>query len=113
MTSVPLLDILANATGGTIEPLHSNVPNVANALLEGLDGLNTTVEVDTSACTGLNITFDSTSAEVPSGQEACFQATLEDTAGSPPGDHLGCCCIIEFMENGMVVATYFIRLTVV
>lgn len=105
------LDVLAAATGGSIKLLASTGENIADAILAGLDSPPILVEVDASTCTGFGVTFTSTSVEVPSGQDACFQVALEDTTGSPPGTELS--CIFEFTKNALTVATYSIRLTVI
>eukprot|EP00545_Synedropsis_sp_CCMP1620_P007434 CAMPEP_0119005732 /NCGR_PEP_ID=MMETSP1176-20130426/1896_1 /TAXON_ID=265551 /ORGANISM="Synedropsis recta cf, Strain CCMP1620" /LENGTH=406 /DNA_ID=CAMNT_0006957573 /DNA_START=94 /DNA_END=1314 /DNA_ORIENTATION=+ len=105
------MDVLAAATGGSTEPLTSSGNNIAEAILTGLESLTTRVAVDVSTCTGFGVTFDSLSVEVPSGQDACFQVTLEDTAASPPGTELS--CIFDFSENDLSVVTYSIGLTVV
>jgi hypothetical protein len=90
--------LLANATGGLVLPEDGDV---SNAILEGLQSLDATVEPVVGTCDeGLDISWDQDSQTVDPGTAATFQETIAVAGTATPGSTLT--CEVMFTVNGGV-----------
>ena len=88
---------VATETGG--EVLEEATPaEVSDKILAGLKNLPVTVTPTPTCDSGLSATYNPTSKEVTSGQDATFEETLSVASNAPDGDVLH--CNVDFLING-------------
>jgi len=100
---------IVNATSGSLVPADPNA--VAGAILTGLQNLPVTVTPVPVGCNPLNVSFAPTSQTVTSGDDAVFTETI----GVPNDPSLAgtkITCSVEFKDNGNVIATQQITVTI-
>ena len=101
---------LADATGGSVQPLSSDGSDIATAILDGLGTLSTTVTHSSTCPSGLEVTFDHQELTVPSGVDAVFQETITVTDPGLAGSTVE--CGVDFFDNGALVGTQDITVDV-
>lgn len=91
--------------------LDSDEGWVADAIIDGLNSLPVTVTPDYTDCTELDISFNTWSITVTSGEDAVFEETITVPLGTPDGTTMSCEVVFED-ENGNTLGTQQINIKV-
>lgn len=96
------LNLLANATGGSVQALSSDGSNIASAILAGLGNLPVEVEMSSTCADPISTSFSPNPQEVTSGDDALFTETVSVAAGAPGGTYE---CLDNVSYNGSISDT--------
>ena len=100
---------IVNATGGSLVAANPNA--VAAAILAGLQNLPVTITPTALGCAPLNVSFTPASQTVTSGSNANFTETIA-VPNDPTLAGTKVECTVEFKDNGNVIATQQITITI-
>jgi hypothetical protein len=92
------VDVLASATGGTVQSTTSSGSDIVDAIMEGLGNLPVTVTPSAVCDAGLSASFAPASQTVTSGEDALFTETITASASAPQGSTIG--CTVQFLVDG-------------
>lgn len=110
-SSISTVDALATGTGGTVQPTSTSGDAVGDAIIAGLEALQTTVTPSVGPCDdGLTVTFDTASQTVTSGSVATFQETITLDSDAPlDGNEDSFTCAVDFLLDGESQAEGFVQ----
>lgn len=103
------LDALAMATSGSLQMLDVNAVNVVDAILDGLDDLSCTVEVEAVGCDPLQVSFDPPSPITNPGPTTTIITTFStDDRASQIGQTFTCNVVYTANGEEFLSVTYSI-----
>jgi hypothetical protein len=81
------LDVLAAATGGSVQTTSSTSDDIADAILAGLAAIDIEVSMESNCATPISTTFTPPSVTVTSGEDAFFIETISAAGDAAPGTY--------------------------
>ena len=92
------VDVLAAATGGTVQSTTSSGSDIVAAIMAGLGNLPVTVTPSATCDSGLSLAFAPPSQTVTSGDDALFTETITASLSAPQGSIVS--CTVQFLIDG-------------
>jgi hypothetical protein len=92
------VDVLAAATGGTVQSTTTSGSDIVAAIMAGLGNLPVTVTHSATCDPGLSVALAPASRTVTSGEDALFTETITASPSAPQGSTIG--CTVQFLVDG-------------